>query len=201
MLCCLAFLRGIWDSISSLCDNLNGVDGGGNVALWRPGPDIRKSGSAQLFKASGISGCFFHQFSEGIDVTAAKDELGTHGSDEVARGSTAVAGRDRASATHGLIDDDAERLKLRGQNQQVRGRVNGRELRLVDEPEETDARGYAEAGGFRLELGKKRAGAGVKEERVRKIGFRERSEKIERTLPRLEFGREKNDRILRRNAP
>src|SRR5260370_25954475 len=126
----------------------DGFDDRGYVALWRPGLDLCKGGAAQFFKARGIGECFSYQFSKGLDVTTAKNEIRANGGDEISRGSTAVAGRGDAAAAHGLVDDDAEGLKLRGQNQQVPGGVDGGELRLVDEAEEPDARSHAEAGGF-----------------------------------------------------
>jgi hypothetical protein len=163
----------------------NGLDGRGDISLRRPCLDIGKAGASQSLEACGIGGCFFHQFGKGIDVAATENQLGRDGSDEIARGSAAIAGRGGAAATHGLVDDEAKRLKLRWQNQQVGGGIDGGELRLVDKSEETDARSHAEAGGFGLKLGEKRAGAGEKKVRVGKIGFRKRTKEIERALPLL----------------
>ncbi len=72
---------------------------------------------------------------------------------------------------------------------------------MVDEPQKTDTGSNAKASSFGLEMGKKGARAGVNEVRVREIGFRECTEKIERTLPLLEFGGENNDGVIRGNAP
>src|SRR5260370_3748776 len=179
----------------------DGFDDRGYVALWRPGLDLGQGGAAQFLKARGIGECFSYQFSKGLDVTTAKNEIRATGGDEVSRGSAAVAGRGDAAAAHGLVDNDAEGLKLRGQNQQVPGGVDGGGLRLVDEPQTTYSGSNAKARSFGLEMGKKGARAGVNEERVREIGFRECTEKIERTLPLLEFGGEHNDNIIRGNAP
>src|SRR5260370_24945591 len=161
----------------------DGFDDRGYVALWRPGLDLCKGGAAQFFKARGIGECFSYQFSKGLDVTTAKNEIRATGGDEVSRGSAAVAGRGDAAAAHGLVDNDAEGLKLRGQNQQVPGGVDGGEVRFVDEHQKTDARSNAKARSIGSAMGKKGARAGVNAESDRASGYSERTEKLTRTLP------------------
>ena len=93
---------------------LDGFDGRGNIALWRPSLDIREGCAPQIIKAGGIGGCFLYQFGESVDVAAAKDELRGYGSDKVSRGTGAVACRGGAAAAHGFIHDQAKRLKFGG---------------------------------------------------------------------------------------
>src|SRR2546421_12064442 len=108
---------------------------------------------------------------ERIGVSTRVDELRAHGSDEITAYAHAIADNHGTAAQHGLIDNNSKRIVSRRKYQEIRGRIDGRELRLIEETEKPDARSNAKAGCFGLNQGTKRTLAGKDKDGVRKIGF------------------------------
>ena len=85
-----------------------------------------------------------------ISVSTWVNELRTNGSHKITTRSNVIADSHGTTARHGLIDHNSKRIVSRRKDQKIRGGVDRRELRLIEETQESDARSYAEAGCFGL---------------------------------------------------
>src|SRR5713226_3920320 len=74
--------RGDGVSLKARGGHANGFDGRGDISLRRPGLHIGKARASERTEASGIGSCVFQQFSKGVNVAAAENQLGRDGSDE-----------------------------------------------------------------------------------------------------------------------
>jgi hypothetical protein len=106
-----------------------------------------------------------------------------------------------ATAAHGFVYDHREGFVFRWKNHEVRGGVDRWELGLIDKPEKADARRYTKSGCLRFKLRTKRAFAGEDQECFRKICLCKSAQEIERMLPGLKFGTEKDDSVVRCGSP
>jgi hypothetical protein len=121
---------------------------------------------AYLVQSVSITESLSKNAREGVYITTLIHKAGVTVSDQIARGADVVAGNDRATAQHSLIDYHAERIVDRGQHHKICSRVDGWQLRLVHKTEKAHAIGYAELDRFELETRSQRTLAGEDEKRV-----------------------------------
>src|SRR6266404_1297750 len=158
-------------------------------------------GSAHLPQVLQIGKSRCENAPKRVHVAARVHKTGLLVNNQVARRTHAVARHYSAAAQHSLVHYDAERIIARRQDHQIRGRVNGWQLRLIGKAQKAHATGNTELGRFELKAGAERTVAREHKNRVLQPWARKSLQQVVWPLPWLQLGTKKNDNIAPRSAP
>jgi hypothetical protein len=179
----------------------DGIHCGVDIFPGRPSFHSFAGSDLELGQIGSVRKYAAQQAAQGLYISTRIYKRRIDGRNQVAPGAHAVAGDHRATAEYSFIYHDSERVIFRGQYHHIGGRVERRQLRLIDESQEAHSIGDAETRCLSLQFFFQRAIACQEQQGIRDVGLSKRLNQVQGSFPWLEFGAKQDDSCFRTCSP